>query len=226
MPPANFVTLDRQGRIWITVSTRVTPRADDYRSSASSGFIAVHENGRTTIKADGLAYTNECAFSADESTMYVNETFARRTSAFDVAESGDLDNKRQVASFGVGTFPDGVALDANGGFWISSIISNRVIRVSKSRSEIFLEDSDPDHLDWVEAAFEDGTLGRPHLDKAVSSRLQNISNIAFGGPDLKTAYLGNLLGDQIASFKSPVAGQQLQHWDVELGSLADYLETA
>ena len=30
-------------------------------------------------------------------------------------------------------------------------------------------------------------------------------DLAFGGPDLKTAYLGCLLGDSIASFTMPVA---------------------
>ena len=225
MPPANFVTRDEEGRIWITVSTRVTPRADDYRSSASTGFIALLENGKTSIQADGLGYANEIAFSADQKTVCINETFARRTSVFDVSDAGELSNKRTVATHGAGTFPDGVTYDANGDLWITSIISNRIIYVTEQGLKIVLEDSDNEHLAWVEAAFSAGELGRPHLDKSVSRRLCNISNIAFGGPDLKIGYLGNLLDDKIASFESPVAGQKLPHWDVELGPLAEYLES-
>ena len=63
-------------------------------------------------------------------------------------------------------------------------------------------------------------MGRPHLDRAVSKRLKNISNLAFGGPDLRTAYLGCLLGDSIASFETPVAGARPVHWQADLGPLA------
>jgi hypothetical protein len=44
--------------------------------------------------------------------------------------------------------------------------------------------------------------------------MKQISSIAFGGRDLKTAYLGNLLDDRIYSFQSPVAGQPMSHWRV------------
>ena len=66
-----------------------------------------------------------------------------------------------------GTFPDGLAFDAEGGVWITSIVSNRVIRVAPDGTQaLVLEDADPAHLAWVEAAYLAGTMGRPHLDKA------------------------------------------------------------
>ena len=43
-------------------------------------------------------------------------------------------------------------------------------------------------------AYAAGELTRPHLDRIESQRLKNISSLAFGGPDLKTVYLGCLLG--------------------------------
>ena len=62
MPPANFVVKDSKERIWVTVSTRKTPRASDYRAGAKTGFIAVIDpnNNDARIVADGLGYTNEC----------------------------------------------------------------------------------------------------------------------------------------------------------------------
>ncbi len=225
MPPANFPLLDPQGRLWITVSTRKVPRADDYRPDAASGFVALHENGRTRIVADGLGYTNECALTPDGATLYVNETFARRTTAFDVAPDGSLSNPRTAAEYGPGTFPDGLALDAEGGLWITSIVSNRVIRVgSGGGQEIVLEDSDPAHLADVEQAFAEHRMGRPHLDQARSRRLRNISNLAFGGEGLRTAFLGCLLGDSVAAFDAPVAGLPPAHWQAGLGPLERYLD--
>jgi len=35
--------------------------------------------------------------------------------------------------------------------------------------------------------------------------LKNIASVSFGGADLKTVYLGNLAGDRIATFRSPIA---------------------
>ena len=56
-------------------------------------------------------------------------------------------------------------------------------------------------------------MGRPHLDHAAGARLKNVSNLAFGGPGLRTAYLGCLLGDSIATFRAPVAGLRPFHYD-------------
>lgn len=226
LPPANFVLPDSRGRLWITVSTRKVPRALDYRPDAASGFIALHDGTRTRIVADGLGYTNECLLSADERTLWVNETFARRTTAFDV-EDGALANPRTVARYGAGTFPDGLTPCADGSLLVTSIVSNRVIRVTPDgESETLLEDADAAHLAWVERAFQAGEMDRPHLDQVRSQRLRNVSNLAFGGADLTVAFLGCLLGDAVAAFRCPFAGRALPHWQHDLGPLARYLEDA
>ncbi len=112
-----------------------------------------------------------------------------------------------------GTFPDGMAFDEEGHLWIISIISNRVLRVAPDGSAVIvLEDLEPAHVAWVEAAYLAGELGRPHLDGVKSVKLRNISSIAFGGPDRRTAYLGCLLDDAIYAFDSPVAGLAPAHW--------------
>ena len=214
LPPTNYPHLDSQGRIWITVSTRHMPRAAAYRGDVSDGFIILVDRGEARIVADGLGYTNECLVYPDGTRLFVNETFARRLSSFDIAPDGSLSNKQVIAEFGEGTFPDGLTFDEQGGTWVTSIVSNRVIHISiEGEQTLFLEDVDPDRLRWVEDAFQEKVMGRPHLDQAHGSRLQNISSLAFGGPDLRTIYLGCLLGDHISSVKSPVAGYPPVHWN-------------
>ena len=222
MPPANFCTRDHAGRLWFTVSTRVTPRADDYRRDAATGFIALHDGeGGTRIVADGLGYTNEVAVSPDGARLWVNETFARRTTRFEVGADGALMGRTVVAEHGHGTFPDGLALDEEGGVWVVSIVSNRVLRIAPDGGvETMLEEADADHLAWVEAAYEADAMGRAHLDGVPSRHLRQLSNVAFGGEDRRDAWLGCLLGDRIAGFRAPVAGMAPAHWDVDLGALA------
>ena len=224
LPPSNFVLADGQGRLWLTVSTRQIPRDRAYRADVADGFIVLMDASGARIVADGLGFANECALSEDGATLYVNETFARRTLAFDVDFQGRLGGKRIVARYGRGTFPDGLALDDLGGLWITSIISNRLIRVDPEKNasdnqEIMIEDADPDHIAWVEAAYQSHEIGRPHLDTVAGRVLRNISNCAFGGPDLGHVHMGSLAGDAIAGFESQYTGVEPSHWDADISGI-------
>jgi sugar lactone lactonase YvrE len=227
LPPTNFVTFDPAGRLWITVSTRVTPRANDYRASANTGFIAIAEPGQTNarIVADGLGYTNECVIHPETNKVYINETFGRRISAFTLKEDGSLCEQRVLTQFGAGTYPDGLALDTSGNLWVTSIVSNRIIKVSPDgHQQLMLEDSDSQHLKKTEQAYQNNSLGREHLDNAHSRILKNCSCLAFGGNDLTTAYIGNLLDDCIHLIPTNTTGVAMPHWDCTLGPLEHYLD--
>lgn len=220
LPPTNFVLPDANGRVWITVSTRIEPRADAYRPDASDGFIVVVDRNGPRIAASGLGYANEVQVHPSGDWLYVNETFGRRTSRMRIKNDSTLGPRETVTEYGRGTFPDGLCFDEVGGFWVVSIVSNRVIRVAADgRQTILLEDVDRDHLNWVEEAFQGGTMGRPHLDNIRSDTLRNISSIAFGGPERRLSYLGCLLGTHITSFRAPVAGVKPVHWDWRMRQL-------
>jgi sugar lactone lactonase YvrE len=214
LPPSNFVVEDGQGRIWITVSTRHVPRALAYRRDVADGFVVLVDDRGARIAADGLGYTNEAVLDARGEWLYVNETFARVTSRFAVRPDGGLGRRELFVEYGPGTYPDGMAFDEEGHLWIVSIISNRVLRVAPDRTiATVIEDADPDHVAWAEQAYVAGELGRPHLDGVKSRKLRNISSIAFGGDDRRTAYLGCLLDDAVYAFRSPVAGLAPAHWN-------------
>ncbi len=213
VPPSNFVLLDDRERIWLSVSTRHEPRARGYRPDVNDGFIVLKDARGTRVVADGLGYTNEVQLDPSGQWLYVNETFGRRLSRFRITATGALKGRETVAEFGAGTFPDGLTFDARGGIWITSIVSNRILHIEPGKApRAVIEDTDPDHLAWVEAAFQGGTMGRPHLDQVKSRKLGNISSLAFGGPDLRTAYLGCLLDDRLYRFRAPVAGRPPVHW--------------
>lgn len=213
IPPANFVLPDASGRVWVTVSTRIAPRADAYRPTAADGYIALVDARGSRVVADGLGYTNEVQLHPSGKWLYVNETFARRTSRLTIRDDGSLGRRETVTEYGAGTFPDGLCFDEEGAFWVVSLVSNRLIRVLPSgEQQLLLEDADPEHVAWVEAAFQAGTMGRPHFDTMQSRRLRSISSIAFGGIDRRICYLGCLLGERVESFVSPVAGVEPVHW--------------
>lgn len=214
LPPTNYVHIDGQLRVWVTVSTRRKPRDLGYRADCQDGFIILIDTDGARIVADGLGYANECLVHPESGQLFVNETFGRRLTRFDVRPDGSLENRTTLATFGSGTFPDGLTFDNKGGIWITSIVSNRLIYLSPDGCQtVVVEDVDAENLARVETAFQAGELGRPHLDRSFGKRLKNISSAAFGGVGLDTLYLGCLLGKEIMSFPAPVAGLKPYHWD-------------
>jgi sugar lactone lactonase YvrE len=215
LPPTNFVLADAAGRTWVTVSTRLSPRSLGYRRTCNDGFIVcVQADGRATMAADGLGYANEVAVHPSGRWLYVNETFGRRLSRFTLGADGSLGPKEVVAEFGPGTYPDGLAFDEAGHAWVVSIVSNRLIRVAPDGTQtLWLEDAETAHVAAVEAAFDAGRMERSHLDTNPSRVLRNISSIAFTGADRRTAVLGCLLGDKLATLRLPVAGVAPNHWN-------------
>lgn len=207
----NFVYLDHLGRVWISVSSP-DAAAGNYRRDVADGYIALATETGARIVADGLHWTNELRISDDGRTLFVNETFGRRVTAFDVAGDGALRGRRTVTQFGAGVFPDGLALDVEGGLWVTSVISNQLFRVSPDGTQrLVLADPDP-RLEAYEALFQSNRLSRGELANASGRRLKNISSVNFGGADRRTIVLGSLGGASVESFTSPIAGQAPAHW--------------
>ncbi|SEG72756.1 SMP-30/gluconolactonase/LRE family protein [Bosea lathyri] len=214
LEPTNFVGIDAHGRTWISVSTRLIPREGSMKKGHADGYIIMLDASGARIVAEDIGFTNEAIVDPTGRWLYVNETISRCTSRFEIQADGSLGAKEVFAQYGAGTFPDGFAFDAEGGLWTVSVVSNRVIRVtSDGKQHIVLEDCDSAAVDAAEAAFQNGTYTRAHLDLGGKRPLGNLSGIAFGGADLKTVYLGSLFGSRIASFRSPVAGAPPVQWE-------------
>lgn len=210
---ANFINRDRSGRLWISVSTRTLPRNDAYNSDVADGFLVLLVNGEARIVADGLAFANESRLTLDEQALVVCETAGARIAHFSVASDGSLNNRRVLTDFAPGTYPDGCAFDAEGYLWIASVVSNRLIRVAPDGTQqTILEDNDPAAVEAVEAARSAGKIDRQHFYEDSGNEVHALTSIAFGGPDLKTVYLGSLVMNTLRTFRSPVAGEQPNHW--------------
>ncbi len=208
----NFVSLDVDGGLWISVCTRSHPREKAFRSDVHDGFLIRHDRSGTRIVADGLSFANECRLDPLGRYLYVNETFARRISRFP-NNGGTLGPRESVYEFGPGEFPDGLAFDSDGGIWIACIVANRLIRLDpEGQRETILDDSDPKQIAQAEVRYLSHAIDRADVDAGATRSLRNISSVAFGGPDLRTIYLGCLGGKRIPTIRSRWAGAELPHW--------------
>jgi len=214
LPPTNFVSIDWVGRIWVTVSTRLFPRELAVRKNHADGFIVMIDQNGARIVADKLGYTNEALVDPTGKWLYVNETFGRCTSRFEIRADGSLGSREIFAEYGAGTFPDGMAFDAEGGVWIVSIISNRAIRIKlDGKQEIMIEDQTPDVIASVEDAYQQNRMTRAEMDAGRSRVLGNLSSLAFGGTDLRKLYFGSLFNKQIGYVNQNIVGAKPVHWE-------------
>jgi len=214
LPPTNFVGIDHAGRTWVTVSTWMVPREQAFRKGWADGFIVLLDDRGARIVAEGIGSTNEAIVDPSGQWLYVNETIARCTSRYPIRPDSSLGPKEVVTEYGAATFPDGLTFDAEGGVWIVSVASNRVIRSDRrtGRQELILEDCDPAAMEKVEAAFQAGTFGRAEIDFGRQRPLANLSSLAFGDADLHSIYLGSLFGERVARFRTRYKGAEPVHW--------------
>ena len=209
IPPTNFVLVDG-ARTWITISA-TERKHEHFTSAANTGQILLVKDGHVSVAADGLNWTNEVRVSPGGEYLFVNETFACRTTRYDVAPDGTLSSPVQLV-FPHDIYPDGMAFDTEGGLWIACVISNRLVRVAPDLTwTILLEDPDPALTD-IAASYAKGELTWDQISRSRGSRLSNLSSIAFGGPDLKTVYLGGLGHNSVRVLSSPVPGAPMSHW--------------
>ncbi len=214
LPPANFVGVDKAGRVWITVSTWREPRSLAYRPEVADGFVILVDGRGARIVLDDCGYTNEAIVDPTGEWLYVNETMGRRTRRHRIRDDGTLGPRETVTEYGDGVYPDGLALDEAGGVWMTSVISNRVIHVAPDGAQtVVIEENDPETLAETERAYRDGTLSADHMGKVDAEIMRSVSSIAFGGADRRTVYLGNLLDERIYTFRSPIAGAAPSHWN-------------
>lgn len=83
--------------------------------------------------------------------------------------------------------------------------------VAGAARQVIVDGSDAAHVGLVEQAYRNDAVDTPHL-KQSNGGYGNISSLAFGGPDLKRNYMGNLLNDMIAWIDQDTAGAPPVHW--------------
>ncbi|BAI75669.1 gluconolactonase (plasmid) [Azospirillum sp. B510] len=209
----NFVLTDSRGRIWFTVTTRQVPWTRSINERTADGYIGLIDERGARIVADGFCGTNEIHFDAEEQWLYVAETNARRISRLRVGADGSLTDREIYGPSDLGGFPDGFALDAAGNLWITLILTERLIALTPEGDVLtLLDDGQPAALAAYEAAYEQGAVTPALLGACAGTIAPLMASVTFGGPDLRTVYLGSLGGDRLPVFRSPVPGLPPAHW--------------
>ena len=218
LPPTNFVLVDADERVWITVSTRAIPRWSARRRGVGDGFLVCVDRRGARIVADGFGFTNEVRIGPRGDELIVVETFDRRLTKFTINADGSLGARSLLCEFGPGVWPDGIAYDVEGRLLVASAFSNRLLEVDrKGRVRVLLDLGDPVFVDKLEGRFERGELIAPGPVEVPLSPLGNCTSVAYAGDALDRIVVGCLDGDRLAVLQAEVPGVPPAHWHFSFG---------
>ena len=139
----------------------------------------IDTDGKMTLLEDHMGTTNGIEVSPDEKRLYVNETVQRKVWVYDLSANGDISNKRLLIEF-PDFGMDGMRCDADGNLYITRYDKGVVAKVS-SDGKLLME---------------------------VVMHGKKTSNIAFGGPDGKTAYVTLQDRGNVETFRVETPGRE------------------
>jgi sugar lactone lactonase YvrE len=133
---------------------------DDAEAESTGALYRLDAKGPREMDP-GICITNGPAFSADGRILYHTDTLKREVYAFDVADDGTLSNKRLFIRIDEGDgHPDGSTGDSEACVWVGLFGGWSARRYSSEGVSL----------------------------ATVEFPCANITKLAFGGPDLRTAY--------------------------------------
>ena len=189
----NDLVIDNAGRIYFT-----DPRYKEDRSDLELDVEAVYrldQDGRVTriLSQPAIQKPNGITISPDNRTLYVVDSNPgpggnRKIWAFGLSPEGVPSGQRLVYDFAPGRGGDGIRTDVEGNLWIAAGVSQP--RHANETAEV------PTGVYVVTPKGE--VLGRIPVPE------DSITNLAFGGPDLKTLYI--VSGKSLFSIRVTVAG--------------------
>ncbi|MBL8265096.1 SMP-30/gluconolactonase/LRE family protein [Steroidobacter sp.] len=209
----NFVMRDSKHRLWVTVTTRLEPWTRSVTERTNDGYVALIDEKGIRIVAEGFVGTNEVRLDAKEEWLYVVESNARRISRLRLQPDGSLTDREIYGPSDLGGVPDGFAFDSFGNLWVTLVMYDRLIAITPEGEVLtLLDDGVPEQVAALDRNYYARTL-TPELMLASKGTIAPwMASLTFGGPDLRTVYLGSLMGTTIPYFRSPVAGLPMVHW--------------
>ena len=141
----------------------------------------ISTGGKVTRVAGDMGTTNGIEVSPDGKTLYVNESVQRNVWAFAIAADGSLSGKRLIKQFPDFGF-DGMRCDVDGNLYITRHGKGTVVKMTPQGDMLK----------------EIGVLG------------PNPTNICFGGPDGRTAYVTEAAQGRLVQFRVDRPGLEWQ----------------
>ncbi len=138
----------------------------------------ISPDGKTTCLEKNMGTTNGVEVSPDQKKLYVNESKQLNLWAYDLSEDGNISNKKLLYKFKDGGL-DGMRCDGLGNIYVTRWGSGKVVVISPQGK----------------------------LLRTIKLNGKKPTNIAFGGPDGRTAYVTLADKGNIETFRVDTPGR-------------------
>ncbi len=163
----------------ICISKKGVVYASDPNWQKQNGQIwKIGTDKKAVLLKENVGTANGICLSPDEKTLYVNESIQRRVMAYQLDSKGNITGEKTFATF-TDFGMDGMKCDSKGNLYIC--------RYGKGTIAIFNAD------------------GRQIQEVELKGR--DVSNITFGGKDLRTCFLTLQDRKCIEKFRTDIAGK-------------------
>ena len=168
----------------LTIGPDGTLYASDPAWAKSTGQLwRIDKKGKITRVAADMGTTNGLEVSPDGKNLYVNESVQRNVWSFDIGKDGSLSNKTLIKKFEDHGF-DGMRCDVDGNLYITRYGEGTVVKMTP----------------------------KGKILKKINVLGARPSNICFGGPDGRTAYVTEVEHTRLVQFRVDKPGLAWQRW--------------
>jgi gluconolactonase len=211
----NFVCRDSKDRVWITISTMIHDWPKAISPNIQDGRVLLYEEGKgVRVVADGIHFSNECKLDAKEEYLYVAQTAGRSVVRFRIQADGSLTNREIYGPADHGRMIDGIAFDSFGNLWGTHVFTDSIWVITPDRELRFVyEDTTAADIARLDAAYRKDQVNAELLLSLGGKTATWCASLTFGGPDLRTVYVGSLRQTTLPYFTSPVPGLPMVHWN-------------
>ena len=184
----NDLVFDRAGGFWFTDLGKTRERDND----RGVVYYAKADGSKIEEKIFPLERPNGCGLSPDDKTLYVVETPTARCWSFKLSGPGEIESAngpyrgekgRVVAGLGGYQMFDSLAVDSDGHICVATLITGAV-------SDIWPDGSRVDQFKLPDPM---------------------VTNVCFGGKDLRTAFATLSMAGKLVSFEWPRPGLKLEY---------------
>jgi D-xylonolactonase len=168
----NDLTVDAQGSVFVG-SLEFDALSTD--KPIPGNLFRVDPPGTTTKLWEGIEVTNGMGFSPDARLLYHCDSTTKAVWAYDVTADRRVKDRRVFATLPEG-WPDGMAVDVEGGVWVAVVRYGEVVRFKA-----------------------DGTL-----ERRMKMPASMVTSLAFGGADMMDLYVVTADNTEDASRKGTI----------------------
>jgi sugar lactone lactonase YvrE len=126
-PGWNDIVIDGRGNAYVN-GAGFSPAAGEAFAPGSVSLVT--PDGAVRQVADGIAFPNGMAVTADNSTLIVADSYGHQLVGFGIGADGGLSGRRVWADLGDGV-PDGICTDAQNAVWYADVPGKRCVRVAE-----------------------------------------------------------------------------------------------